>query len=143
MNEFDNSPLQSCWHPSPLLRHCFQLPLPISFSPCAGNSTKEERVDSPNNLGDTTIPVDSDGLYKEIVTHFWHPDLAKVFELEVVTGKMSLVAEVERDSDKVFQIRVGGGRAGQTNELACMNWDIQKRCVRFFFGFVFMPFWPD
>jgi hypothetical protein len=58
---------------------------------------------------------------------YWHPNLTRKVKLEVDTGKMDLVAEIGRDSDKVFQVRIGGGRGGQTNELACMNWDMQQR----------------
>jgi hypothetical protein len=107
---------------------------PTYFFPLC-RSFHEGRTRSHSNLGNTIIPVDSDGLYNEIVTRFWHRDLTRKFELELVTGKMDLVAVVERDSDKVFQVRIGGGRAGQTIELG----HAKAVSVRFFFGFVFMP----
>lgn len=58
-------------------------PLPISFPPVPVIPTREERVGPPISLDDTTIPVDIDGLYNEIVARFWHRDLTRKFELEV------------------------------------------------------------
>jgi len=99
--EFDNAPLLS------RLPHLFSF-----FFPHADHATREERGEPPDNFGNTTIPVEDDGLYNEIVTRFWHPDLTRNFKLEMDTGKMDLVAEIEREPGKDVLVRLGGGRAG-------------------------------
>lgn len=77
----------------------------------AGHVTKDERGEPPNNLGNTTIPVEDDGVYYEIVTCFWHPGLTRNFKLEVDTNKMDLVPEIEHWPSKDVPVRIGGGRA--------------------------------
>ena len=54
----------------------------------AGHTTTEEHGEPTTNLGNTTIPVEDDGFYYEIVTRFWYPNLTRNFKLEVATGRM-------------------------------------------------------
>ncbi len=49
-----------------------------------------------NGLCNTTVSVEDDTLYYEIITHFWQLHLTKVSKLDVDTSQMVLVAEIER-----------------------------------------------
>jgi hypothetical protein len=53
-------------------------------------------VFTTNSLRNTTVSVEDDTLYYEIITHFWQPHLTKIFKLDADTRKMVLVAEIER-----------------------------------------------
>ncbi|TFY54377.1 hypothetical protein EVG20_g9728 [Dentipellis fragilis] len=63
-------------------------------------------VFTTNSLRNTTISVDDDALYYEIVTRFWHPKLTKIFKLDKEAREMSLIAEIERPSGKGEEARL-------------------------------------
>ena len=49
-----------------------------------------------NSLRNTTIAVDNDALYYEVVTRFWHPHVTKIRKLDTDTQELVTVAELER-----------------------------------------------
>ncbi|KDQ55624.1 hypothetical protein JAAARDRAFT_37027 [Jaapia argillacea MUCL 33604] len=53
-----------------------------------------------NSLRNTTISVDNDTVYYEVVTRFWHPDLTKIFRLDKESREMILIAEIKGVQDK-------------------------------------------
>ena len=61
-----------------------------------------------NSLRNTTIAVDNDALYYEIVTRFWHPHLTKIKKLDPDTAEMVTIAELEREPGKEPRVRFGG-----------------------------------
>jgi hypothetical protein len=93
-----------------------------------------------NSLRNTTISVEDDTLYYEIVTRFWHPHLTKIFKLDVGTREMILVAEIEREPGKNVRVRFGGEHSEWINEQDFMTWDLQKRLARGLFTFVIVLF---
>ena len=89
-------------------------------------------VFTTNSLRNTTISVEDDTLYYEIVTHFWQPHLTKISKLDADTREMVLVAEIECVPGSTVRVRFGGGGedAGEwINELEFMSWDLEKRWV--------------
>lgn len=58
-----------------------------------------------NSLRNTTISVDDDALYYEIVTRFWHPTITKIRRLDTETSEMITVAEVEREPKREPRVR--------------------------------------
>src|SRR5260370_28564902 len=72
-----------------------------------------------NGLCNTTVSVDDDMLYYEIITHFWQLHLTKISKLDVDKSQMVLVAEIERVpgsnllSECVLAVRRFGYRMGQ------------------------------
>ena len=74
-----------------------------------------KKVDPPhkmvlttNSLRNTTISIDNDLLYYEIVTRFWHPHVTKIKKLDPETSELVTVAELEREPGKEPRIRFGG-----------------------------------
>ncbi|KAI5116314.1 hypothetical protein M0805_005522 [Coniferiporia weirii] len=61
-----------------------------------------------NSLRNTTISVDDDALYYEIVTRFWHPHITKIRKLDTDTQEMVTIAELEREPGKEPRVRFGG-----------------------------------
>lgn len=92
-------------------------------------------VFTTNSLRNTTISVEDDSLYYEIVTRFWHPHLTKIFKLDVDTREMVLVAEIERVPGSNVRVRFGGEGAEWIDELDFLSWDLEKRwaCKSFSF----------
>ncbi|KAI0248357.1 hypothetical protein BJV78DRAFT_1107956, partial [Lactifluus subvellereus] len=84
-------------------------------------------VFTTNSLRNSTVSVEDDTLYYEIVTRFWHPYLTKIFKLDPDTREMILVAEIEREPGKNVRVRFGGEHGEWTNEQDFMSWDLQKR----------------
>ncbi|KAF8506524.1 hypothetical protein F5888DRAFT_1790993 [Russula emetica] len=80
-----------------------------------------------NSLRNTTVSVEDDSLYYEIVTHFWQPHLTKISKLDADTREMVLVAEIERVPASTVRVRFGGEDAEWINELDFMSWDLKKR----------------
>ena len=62
---------------------------------------------STNSLRNTTIAVDDDALYYEIVTRFWHPHLTKIRKMDIDTAEMVTVAELEREPGREPRLRFG------------------------------------
>ena len=58
-----------------------------------------------NSLRNTTIAVDNDALYYEIVTRFWHPHITKIRKLNVDTMELVTIAELERFPGKAPRLR--------------------------------------
>jgi hypothetical protein len=87
-------------------------------------------VFTTNSLRNTTVSVEDDSLYYEIVTRFWHPYLTKIFKLDLDTREMILVAEIEREPGKNVRVRFGGEHSEWISEQNFMAWDPLKRCVR-------------
>ncbi|KAI0271811.1 hypothetical protein BGY98DRAFT_922720 [Russula aff. rugulosa BPL654] len=84
-------------------------------------------VFTTNSLRNTTVPVEDDTVYYEIVTHFWQPHLTKVSKLDAATREMVLVAEIERVPGSTVRVRFGGEDADWINELDFMSLDLEKR----------------
>lgn len=71
-----------------------------------------KKVDPPhrleftaNSLRNTTIAVDNDALYYEIVTRFWHPHITKIRKLNGDTMELVTIAELERFPGKTPRLR--------------------------------------
>jgi hypothetical protein len=84
-------------------------------------------VFTTNSLRNTTISVEDDTHYYEVVTRFWHPHLTKIFKRDVGTRDMILVSEIEREPDKDVRVRFGGEHGEWISELDFLKWDLQKR----------------
>lgn len=80
-----------------------------------------------NSLRNTTIAVEDDSHYYEVVTRFWHPHLTKIFKLDMGTRDMVLAAEIEREPDKDVRVRFGGEHGEWIREQDFLKWDLQKR----------------
>ncbi len=80
-----------------------------------------------NSLRNTTIAVEDDTHYYEIVTRFWHPHLTKIFKLDAGTRDMVLVSEIEREPNKDVRVRFGGEHGEWIREQDFLKWDFQKR----------------
>jgi len=64
---------------------------------------------STNSLRNNTVAIDSDALYFEIVTRFWHPDLTKINKLDVESRELTTVAEISKTPGKDAKVRFGDG----------------------------------
>ncbi|EJD03304.1 uncharacterized protein FOMMEDRAFT_146910 [Fomitiporia mediterranea MF3/22] len=64
-------------------------------------------VFTANSLRNTTIAVDDDTLYYEIVTRFWHPTITKIKKLDIDSQQMITVAEIEREPKREPRVRFG------------------------------------
>ena len=84
-------------------------------------------VFTTNSLRNTTLSVEDDTLYYEIVTRFWHPHLTKIVKKDVETRKMILVAEIARLPGSNVQVRFGDENAEWIDELDFITWDFKKR----------------
>ena len=60
-----------------------------------------------NSLRNTTVSVDNDALYYEIVTRFWHPTITKIRRLDNETQEIKTVAEIEREPRSEPRVRFG------------------------------------
>jgi hypothetical protein len=97
-----------------------------------------------NSLRNTTVSVDDDTLYYEIVTRFWHPHLTKIFKLDVDMREMVLVAEIERVPGNNVRVRFGGEGAEWVDELDFLSWDLEKRWASHVFALrLLVPYWDD
>ncbi|KAI0308357.1 hypothetical protein B0F90DRAFT_1682132 [Multifurca ochricompacta] len=97
------------------------MPLPNKAEP------DRRMVFTTNSLRNTTISVEDDTLYYEIVTRFWHPHLTKIFKLDEDTRGLILIAEIEREPGKDVRVRFGGEHGEWINEKDFMSWDFRKR----------------
>jgi len=86
-----------------------------------------KKVDPPhrmelttNSLRNTTISVDNDAIYYEVVTRFWHPHVTKVKKLDMDSGEMVTVAEIEREPGK--EARVKFGREDEAEWITASRW---------------------
>ncbi len=84
-------------------------------------------VFNTNSLRNTTIAIEDDTHYYEVVTRFWHPHLTKIFKRDAGTRDMILVSEIEREPDKDVRIRFGGEQEEWIREQDFLKWDTQKR----------------
>ncbi|TDL24294.1 hypothetical protein BD410DRAFT_693202, partial [Rickenella mellea] len=60
-----------------------------------------------NSLRNTTIAVDNDQLYYEIVTRFWHPHITKIRKLDAESQHIETIAELENEPGKEPRVRFG------------------------------------
>lgn len=63
-------------------------------------------VFTANSVKNTTVAVDSDALYYEVVTRFWHPDITKLNKLDPDSREFETIAEVQRENGKIHKIRL-------------------------------------
>lgn len=84
-----------------------------------------------NSLRNTTISVDNDEHFYEVVTRFWHPDTTKIFKLDPDSREMNLVAEIDRLKSKQPRIRFGGEQGRWMEESEFLRWDDRKRYAGF------------
>lgn len=82
-----------------------------------------------NSLRNTTISVDNDEHYYEVVTRFWHPETTKIFKLDPESRQLNLVAEIDRLKSKQPRIRFGGEQGRWMEESEFLQWDEGKRYV--------------
>jgi hypothetical protein len=62
-----------------------------------------------NSLRNTTVAVDTDNLYFEIVTRFWHPDITKINKLDVESRQFTTIAEISQTPGGEPKVRFGDG----------------------------------
>ena len=60
-----------------------------------------------NSLRNTTVAVDDDSFYYEIVTRTWHPTITKIKKLDVETQQMITIAELEHEPKREPRVRFG------------------------------------
>lgn len=60
-----------------------------------------------NSLRNTTLAVDDDTMFYEIVTRFWHPHLTKINKFDRESREVTTVAEIERLKDQEPKVRFG------------------------------------
>ncbi|KAL0957128.1 hypothetical protein HGRIS_003220 [Hohenbuehelia grisea] len=58
-----------------------------------------------NSLRNTTLAVEDDRYYYEVVTRFWHPTVTKVNRLDPETRELRTVAEIDRTRGKEVKVR--------------------------------------
>ncbi|EGO00480.1 hypothetical protein SERLA73DRAFT_181092 [Serpula lacrymans var. lacrymans S7.3] len=58
-----------------------------------------------NSLRNTTLAVDNDKFYYEIVTRFWHPHLTKINKFDYEARVVTCVAEIEALPKKEVKVR--------------------------------------
>ncbi|KAI0041897.1 hypothetical protein FA95DRAFT_1639450 [Auriscalpium vulgare] len=95
--------------------------------PAKKSNPQHKMVLTTNSLRNTTISVDDDAIYYEIVTRFWHPNLTKIFKLEKELREMVLVAEIERPPKGMAKVRFGGEHGEWINEDEFLRWDSRTR----------------
>lgn len=61
-----------------------------------------------NSLRNTTLSSGDDGLYFEIVTRFWHPNVTKINKFNMETRELVTVAEIEGLQTRDPRVRFGG-----------------------------------
>ena len=73
-----------------------------------------KKVDPPlkmeltaNSLRNTTISVEDDTFYYEVVTRFWHPHITKIRRQLPETQEIRTVAELERIPGREPRVRFG------------------------------------
>jgi hypothetical protein len=96
------------------------------MAPDKNVATYFRMVFTTNSLRNTTLSVEDDALYYELVTRFWHPHLTKIFKKDAETRKMILVAEIARLPGTNVRVRFGGEDAEWIDELDFMSWDLKK-----------------
>ncbi|THH20501.1 hypothetical protein EW146_g872 [Bondarzewia mesenterica] len=84
-------------------------------------------VFTTNSLRNTTIAVDDDAIYYEVVTRFWHPNLTKIFKLDKDRRELALIAEIERLPGQESKVRFGGAQERWMSEDEFLKWDAVKR----------------
>lgn len=82
-----------------------------------------------NSIRNTTIAVDTDAFYYEIVTRFWHPNLTKINKLDNETRELKTVAEIERVPRKETKVRFGGEEGDWLKASEFMKYDPRRACV--------------
>ncbi|TFK53804.1 hypothetical protein OE88DRAFT_1283753 [Heliocybe sulcata] len=63
-----------------------------------------------NSLRNTTVSLENDIIYYEIVTRFWHPDVTKIFRLDKESRAMNLVARIKGVENKGKGVMVRFGK---------------------------------
>lgn len=88
-----------------------------------------KKVDPPhrmelatNSLRNTTISVDDDTIYYEIVTRFWHPHLTKIRKLNPETQEIVTVAELEREPGREPRVRFNIDKEEDTPWISAQEW---------------------
>jgi hypothetical protein len=69
-----------------------------------------------NSLRNNTVAVDTDALYFEIVTRFWHPNLTKINKLDVESRELTTIAEIAKTPGKEPKVRFGDGQWVKASE---------------------------
>lgn len=60
-----------------------------------------------NSLRNTTMSVEDDSIFFEIVTRFWHPHITKINKTDMDSREVNTVAEIERIPGREPRIRFG------------------------------------
>lgn len=97
--------------------------------PAPTKPTPHRMVFTTNSLRNTTIAVEDDALYYEVVTRFWHPDVTKVFKLDKESRELALIAEIQRRAGEGAKVRFGGEKGQWVDADEFLKWDDAKRCV--------------
>ncbi|KAL5524070.1 hypothetical protein ACEPAG_8243 [Sanghuangporus baumii] len=77
---------------------------------------------STNSLRNTTIAVDDDAFYYEVVTRFWHPTITKIRRLDPESNRMITVAEVEREPKREPRVRFGVDKDENAQWILARDW---------------------
>ncbi|KZV74115.1 hypothetical protein PENSPDRAFT_648314 [Peniophora sp. CONT] len=80
-----------------------------------------------NSLRNTTISVDDDTIFYEVVTRWWHPTVTKIFKLDKEARQMLIVGEIEREPGREPRVRVGGEHGNWITLDEFVRWDPDMR----------------
>lgn len=79
--------------------------------PPAANSPAPHKMEfTTNSLRNTTLAVEDDTMFYEVVTRYWHPKLTKVNKFDRETREVTTVAEIERQKDQEPKVRFGADK---------------------------------
>ena len=92
-------------------------PHPISTMPPPPKQDPPLRLTlTANSIRNTTIAVEDDSFYYEVVTRFWHPNITKIKKLDSEQRELETIAEIEREPGKQPRIRFGEGEWMDVNK---------------------------
>lgn len=83
-----------------------------------------------NSLRNTTMSVEDDSFYYEIVTRFWHPNVTKIYKTDMETREVSTVVEIERISSREPRVRFGGDKGEWVSAADFVQYDQDHAYVR-------------
>lgn len=82
-----------------------------------------------NSLKNTTLSVEDDTIFYEIVTRFWHPHLTKINKTNMETREVYTVAEIEREPGKEARVRFDGDKGQWMSAAQFVQYDPERAYV--------------
>ncbi|KAH9932497.1 uncharacterized protein B0H18DRAFT_27080 [Fomitopsis serialis] len=76
-----------------------------------------------NSLRNTTMSVDDNKMYYEVVTRYWHPNLTKIIKHDFETRELEPLAEIEGIRTKEPKVRFGGEKGEWVSASDFMKFD--------------------